>query len=81
MVSLIYIATLVLLAKDCCAAPTAETKKGFTGEVHRYVPSYAQISPETGAVEAVFDGGGWILPVLIGGQQVILNLDTGSSDL
>jgi aspergillopepsin I len=34
-----------------------------------------------GAVYLDFDGGGWILPVNIGGQTVTLNIDTGSSDL
>lgn len=28
-----------------------------------------------------FDGGGWTLPITIGGQTLTLNIDTGSSDL
>jgi aspergillopepsin I len=82
MFFLISALTFLLLATHALAAPTSEIqKKGFVSPVHRYIPSYAKISEGTGAVESLFDGGGWILPVLIGGQQLWLNLDTGSSDL
>jgi hypothetical protein len=82
MVFIICALTPLLLATHALAASTSEIqKKGFVSPVHRYIPSYAIISEETGAIESLFDGGGWILPVTIGDQQLWLNLDTGSSDL
>jgi hypothetical protein len=70
----------LLLASGALAAPTRE-KKGIRAPAHRWIPKKAIVSRQTGAVEAANDGGGWIMPVLIGGQQVTLNIDTGSSDL
>jgi aspergillopepsin I len=71
-----------VLAADTLAAPTSEIqKRGIRSEAHRYIPSHVNIAEDTGAVEAITDGGGWVLPVLIGGQQLFLNIDTGSSDL
>jgi aspergillopepsin I len=82
MVVLVSILTSVLLAAPALAHPASITvKRGIRTEVHRWIPRNATIDQETGAVYANFDGGGWIIPVLIGGQQVILNIDTGSSDL
>lgn len=75
----------VLLAADTLGKPTPKhtsiQKRGIRASAVRHIPRYANVSSETGAVYSNFDGGGWILPVLIGGQQVTLNLDTGSSDL
>ena len=34
----------------------------------------------TGHATTIFDGG-WYFSVLLGGQEVLLNIDTGSSDL
>ena len=56
-------------------------KRGIRVEARRHIPKHAVIKRDTGAVVATNDGGGWIIPVLIGGQQVTLNVDTGSSDL
>ena len=70
----------LLLAVEALAVP-APPKRGFRAEAHRLIPKRSLVSRQTGAVEAIDDGGGWILPVLIGGQQVMLNIDTGSSDL
>jgi aspergillopepsin I len=82
MVVLASALTSVLLAVPALAVPASiNVKRGIRADVHRWVPRNATVDQETGAVYANFDGGGWILPVLIGGQQVILNLDTGSSDL
>ena len=77
----------LLLTSSALAAPTtlntrnAIVKKGFRTEARRYIPSNALIKRDTGAVATHNDGGGWTIPVLIGGQQMILNVDTGSSDL
>lgn len=82
MVVLASALTSVLLAVPALAVPASIiVKRGIRADVHRWIPRNATVDQETGAVYANFDGGGWILPVLIGGQQVILNLDTGSSDL
>lgn len=82
MVVLASVLTSVLLAAPALAAPASTiVKRGIRAEAHRWIPRNATIDQETGAVYANFDGGGWILPVLIGGQQMILNIDTGSSDL
>ena len=61
---------------------SGDAPQGFRASAPRRdakAPSHVQRSE--GAVVGYFDGGGWTLPVLIGGQQVILNIDTGSSDL
>jgi aspergillopepsin I len=75
----------LLLVSDSLGAPATEhstlQKRGIRSAAHRHIPRHALISRDTGAVESIFDGGGWVLPVLIGGQQLYLNLDTGSSDL
>jgi aspergillopepsin I len=82
MVVLVSALTSVLLAVPALAAPASIiVKKGIRVEAHRYIPSNATINQDTGAVYANFDGGGWVLPVLIGGQQLYLNIDTGSSDM
>ena len=36
---------------------------------------------DTGSETATFVGGGWLLSVSVGGQQMTLNMDTGSADL
>lgn len=81
MASLLFSAVSLLIAREALAAPTVSQKQGIRTNLTRYISSGAAIDSETGAVYNNFDGGGWIIPVLIGGQQVILNVDTGSSDL
>ena len=82
MIVLVFALTSVLLAAPALAAPATHiVKRGIRAEAHRYIPRNATIDQETGAVYANFDGGGWVLPVLIGGQQLFLNIDTGSSDM
>lgn len=49
--------------------------------VHYRAPTTRLVKKSTGSVFGYYDGGGWVLPVLIGGQEVALNIDTGSSDL
>lgn len=82
MVVLASILTSALLAAPALAHPASiVVKRGIRADVHRWIPRNATINQDTGAVYANFDGGGWVLPVLIGGQQLFLNLDTGSSDM
>jgi aspergillopepsin I len=86
MVVLLSAFALLLQAADVVARPSVPGnglggKRGVRAPVHRYVPSNNLVSRDTGAVQHIWNGGGWILPVLIGGQQVFLNVDTGSSDL
>ncbi|KAL2825309.1 aspartic peptidase domain-containing protein [Aspergillus cavernicola] len=86
MVVLLSALASLLLATDAVARPSTlgrdpRVKRGIRAPVHRYVPSNNIVSRDTGAVYHIWNGGGWILPVLIGGQQVYLNIDTGSSDL
>lgn len=78
--------TSLLLAADVVARPVSPdhegtVRGGIRAPVHRYVPSNSLVSRDTGAVRHIWSGGGWVLPVLIGDQQVALNIDTGSSDL
>lgn len=81
MAALLSTAVSLLLVSESLAAPANIQKRGIRSPAHRYIPSHVSVDSETGAVYNSFDGGGWIIPVLIGGQQVTLNLDTGSSDL
>lgn len=76
----------LLLTSSALAAPTIKSrntleKKGFRVAVHRRAPKLAVTKRDTGDVAATSDSGQWIIPVLIGGQQVTLNVDTGSSDM
>jgi aspergillopepsin I len=86
MVATLSTLTSLLLATGAVARPASLgrepiAKRGIRAPAHRYIPSNNHVSRDTGAVYHIWNGGGWILPVLIGGQQVFLNLDTGSSDL
>ncbi|CEN61236.1 hypothetical protein ASPCAL07898 [Aspergillus calidoustus] len=86
MVATLSTLTSLLLATGAVARPATLgrepiAKRGIRAPAHRYIPSNNHVSRDTGAVYHIWNGGGWILPVLIGGQQVFLNLDTGSSDL
>ena len=93
----VVLAAFLLLATEIAAHPTPSTnflsKRATRLTAKRYVPRRTEIRARDGAIlhkrhqkrdGAVFlrfDGGGWILPVNIGGQTVTLNIDTGSSDL
>ncbi len=86
MVVLFLALASLLLAADVVGQPSVPShgprgKRGVRAPVHRSVPSNNLVSRDTGAVQHIWNGGGWILPVLIGGQQVFFNVDTGSSDL
>ncbi|KAL5340336.1 aspartic peptidase domain-containing protein [Aspergillus crustosus] len=86
MVVLLSALASLLLATEAVARPALPSrdiraKRGIRAPAHRYIPSNNIVSRDTGAVYHIWNGGGWILPVLVGGQQVFLNIDTGSSDL
>lgn len=85
MVVLLPALASLLFATDAVARPVVPdrepVKRGIRAPAHRYIPSNNIASRDTGAVYHIWNGGGWILPVLVGGQQVFLNIDTGSSDL
>ncbi|KAL4967628.1 aspartic peptidase domain-containing protein [Aspergillus stella-maris] len=87
MVVLLSTIGSLLLASSAVALPHAETpvKRGIKAPAHHCPAKYNTTVPnapkEVGAVQHIWNGGGWILPVLVGGQQVFLNVDTGSSDL
>lgn len=83
-----------LLAGAAFAAPVAQSdaplqrrvaqpgdKLKIEARIHYRAASTRLVKKDTGDVVGYYDGGGWILPVLIGGQEVALNIDTGSSDL
>ena len=75
---------LLLLTADVLALPkpkNALSKRSIKVQAKRYVPQRAIQIRDNGNVTAQNDGGGWLLPVLVGGQQMILNIDTGSADL
>ena len=69
----------LLLTSGALAAPTLE-KKSFRVSAE-FTTKRALYKRHTGRAATEFDGGGWIIPVVIGGQTVTLNLDTGSSDM
>jgi aspergillopepsin I len=85
MVVLLPALASLLFATDAVARPAVPdrepVKRGIRAPAHRLIPSNNIVSRDTGAVYHIWNGGGWILPVLVGGQQVFLNIDTGSSDL
>ena len=79
---------LVLLLLSLCGVttPTANGrsvlgKQGFRVPARRHIPKHAVIKRHTGGVDLTSDAGGWIVPVLISGQELTLNVDTGSSDM
>ncbi|KAL4927252.1 aspartic peptidase domain-containing protein [Aspergillus undulatus] len=69
MVVLLSALASLLLATDAVAIPHAPVKRGIKAPAQPL------------SFQHIWNGGGWILPVLVGGQQVFLNVDTGSSDL
>ena len=80
-------ATLVslLLTTAALGAPTRNVrstveKRGFRAAVRHYIPKNV-VARDTGETSASFNGGGWLIEVQIGGEQLTLNVDTGSSDL
>ena len=75
---------LLLLTTDVLAMPRSRNALGGRSikvQARRYIPERAIQVRDNGNVSAQNDGGGWLLPVLVGGQQMILNIDTGSADL
>ena len=75
---------LLLFTTDVLALPkprSAVSKRSIRVQAKRYIPERSIIIRDNGNVSAQNDGGGWLLPVLVGGQQMILNIDTGSADL
>ena len=65
----------LIITSGVLAAPTVNSrnsiqKRGFRVAAHRRIPEFTVTRRQTGAVVATNDGGGWIIPVLIGGQQV-----------
>ena len=84
--ALTFIASSVLAGHGLALTVTvpkqlsSDAPQGFRANAPRREPK--SLSPRAeGAVEGSYDGGGWTLPVLIGGEQLILNIDTGSSDM
>ncbi|KKK19880.1 hypothetical protein P175DRAFT_0535566 [Aspergillus ochraceoroseus IBT 24754] len=75
------VATFLLATGTLAVPPGSRSKQGIRAPAHRFIPENNLVSRDTGAVYSIYDGGGWVLPVLLGRQEVYLNLDTGSSDL
>lgn len=80
------LATL-LLSSSALAAPTVYGRnsletRGFRIPTKHYVPKHSISKRQNGGVVTAFsNGGGFLVVVSIGGQDVTLNVDTGSSDL
>lgn len=77
-----------LLATTVLAAPTQEAKeskpRSFTIPVIRERNSPPDLAARADGAVAAYDLGGpyaFKSPVLVGGQQMILQIDTGSADL
>ena len=76
-----------LLSSSALAAPTVYGRnsletRGFRTPARHYRPKYPiSKRQQAGVVQATTNGGGWLVVVQIGGQDVTLNVDTGSSDL
>lgn len=72
-----------LLVSDVLALPNPKTvqKRSLRAPATHWLSQAPVQKRGDGNVTVVNDGGGWTLSVLVGGQQMIQNIDTGSADL
>ena len=79
---LLSAAALSLLASEAIALPSPKQsikKRSVKVSASHWLRKAPVQKRDDGSVVVTNDGGGWTLPVLVGGQQVIQNIDTGSA--
>ena len=76
------LALLVIQSVDASPISKApKAKKAIRVSANHWSRPRSLERRDDGSVALTNVGGGWTLPVLVGGQQMIQNIDTGSADL
>lgn len=76
-----FVSSLLLLSTTAFALPKPKPADSFRVYARRDVPNLDLQARDVVSNETTIYDGGWYFPVLLGGQEVLLNIDTGSSDL